>query len=356
MLTIQRLIEIFNDDGVNALATHQLAYKVNDEDGSVLIFDHKHGPKLSHNGIIISNTGDIICCPAPSTEYIAQADLANYNDYDAYELYDGTVCTIYYNQILDEWRASSRKSANIDNDHMPGCDISMMDGLIEAIGGDEYEKHLRNLNRDLCYTIGFHNSEIHPTSVDNFTWHVYTCTKNGEEREDMFPNVRVPNRIDDVSSLNGERPIYGVLLVGPQTRCIMPSELSNTARYFFYCDTVMRLLKANKGVKRLEFLMINFIIRSALDVKLPDAFPHLAAKYNAIERWIDDVLLTAVKILNDDKTADLDIVPASNALINVVSNSISKPTLKQYPNLLRQMTFNLGPRCLYNIYADNCLK
>lgn len=114
-------------------------------------------------GVVIDyNTWKVLAVPPRliTHRFKKQQVIANIAQYTAYEINDGTTCTLYY--YNGAWRMSSQNGYDVSNFKWMGR-LTYMEAFVEAAGP---AFSFDNLNTKHCYTVGFRHHEMHPLVAD----------------------------------------------------------------------------------------------------------------------------------------------------------------------------------------------
>jgi len=331
MLSIGDISRIVSDKGLKSLKNQNLFYWEDSDSGITIIYDSKNGSNLSHNGLIMSSRGEVIACPAPSCG-VARQEMAPFL---GKPIYDGTSCVLYYNQLNDKWQASTRRSLHMtETPHGMSC--TLMQGLIEAAGGDvEFDRQCAQLNRSLCYTIGYHCKSHHFTSLDNFIWSIYTCDKEGVEATDVslpsqwINDTAIPfESVSQAERWAEETRGFGVLLQSEANntqRTVIQTDKMIHARVSFYSNSLNNEIKAH-GYDKMTYILTKYLQK-------PDNLrKDFVKKYPHFEKICDEAVkcfnkcITSIKFNNPD--------PYESNLNEAIRETISSSTIKRYTHII----------------------
>ena len=332
-LTLSKIITIIENNGLHVLPKYGCKYtKWVDQSGArIVLYSSKYNPTIDYNGVVLSllPRPEVIAYPAPSFKLGLPYDITGYN---ITEIFDGTVCTIYY--WHGNWVMSTNKSPDATMLKQYGSNIRNIDAFEEALG-EAKDEFYTMLDKKLSYTIGFHHKDIHPFQNNSYVWYIQATDKLGNKVvvDDLpieYPRqynlsieeltVNINHAIDDY--IINKNALIGYALENDQgNKYIINSLLMNYIKDTFY--------KSNITFKNIEdkrkYITLCKVITN--DIYFTKIFTTLSDLYNSIKEQLTNLV---DKIVTDSSNGIYDSPILKDMLIYHKKEEINHSIILHY--------------------------
>lgn len=356
----QKLLNDSNDVKLT-LAGSRLNIKYENNGDRVVVFKNRHsndGSLLSRecNGLILRNkTWDVIAYPVPPLLLVKVPDEV-YNNCTVYDANDGTTVMLYY--YNNKWRLSTNRAYEVNNLKQYGTSLSFMDAFLESV--KQYNLALDDLDTELSYTIGFHNSVYHPFGNENKAWLISIFAKDGTEKDiDIgLPTQRKVNISVDLINSNSTSSMdkfiengdvcLGYIIQDNSTkvRYLVESKLLKVIRNMYYNNHINKVLATYPLYSKENYVCLDSAIRkSTVFTKI---FPQFIEKYTYCQEYITKLNDSVIDIINNPKAPNQD--PIGKAILDDILKLVSMNNIKSHMDIIYDYITSKDRRHeLYNI-------
>lgn len=176
--------------------------------------NRKHDNQLSRecNGVVLQfPSWDPLVIPSPILDLNCNLSKTNFANYNIYKINDGTTITLYY--YNNKWCIASTNGVDISSLKWIGPTTYMNAFLAAAANYPGFK--LNNLDKSLCYTVGFRFKDHHPLCDPSHphVWFISAYKLDTLERITNLDNLQIPHHtvIQLPTNLTNNREIANFL-------------------------------------------------------------------------------------------------------------------------------------------------
>jgi hypothetical protein len=145
------------------------------------------------NGVVLEYpTWRVLSYPAKifNPKYRLSEVLSNIENYEVFDIKDGTTVTLYWYAPAGSWRLSSTNGFDVNSYQWMGPNTYQ--AALSAVMKNYPNFSFKRLDKSKCYTVGFRHNDFHPLQADKpKMWFIQSCdlARLNEEPFDLVVNT-----------------------------------------------------------------------------------------------------------------------------------------------------------------------